>query len=306
MTRYLLRRLLITVVVMTLAITAVFVALHASGEPIVDELTAAGATQEQIQTVLHQLGYDRPLVEQLGSFWADLFRGDLGTSYRYHQSTVTLIADRAPYTLWLAGYAILLTAVFGLVLGALAASFPNTLVDRAIRWWCSLAMATPSFVVGVFLILVFAVSMRVVPVSGAASGASVILPAATLALAPAARIGRLLRGSMLEVAQSDYVTTARAKGVSERGVLVRHQLRNALLPVVTVLAMQVSALVGGAVIVESVFTWPGLGTLAVTALSSRDFPLVQAIVVLMVVVVMVVNLVTDLLYTLLDPRISYS
>lgn len=304
MRRYLIRRGFLAVLVLWAAVSLTFLILHAAGDPISAEMQASGATEEQIQAALRALGYDRPLGIQYLDFLGSLVRGDLGSSIRFRDGNVALIAERIPFTLWLAIYAMTLAVVVSLVLGLLSAHRPGSLVDRVITAFCSLSLATPSFVFGLFLIIILAVQMRLLPVSGAATPAAVIMPALALSLAPTARFTRLLRGTLLEVSHSEFVTTARAKGVAEWRVTLRHILRNALLPVVTLMALQVSALIGGAVVVESVFGWPGLGTLARDALASRDIPLVQAIVVVTAVVVVVVNLVTDVAYTFIDPRIA--
>ncbi len=302
---YIARRLVQGVLVLLAAVSLVFFALHSSSDPISAELQASGASEEQIRDALRAAGYDRPLFVQYLDFLGDLARGDLGRSLRYGESNLTLIAERMPFTLWLAGFAVLLAIVASAVLGPLSARRPGGATDRIVGTLTSTALAVPSFVVGVLLILVFAVQFRVLPVSGAATVNAVVLPAVALSLTLTARLTRLFRGTLLEVAGSDFITTARAKGVREWRIQLHHLMRNALIPVLTLLALQISALVGGAVVVESVFGWPGIGLLARDALLARDFPLVQAVVVVAAAVVVTTTLLTDLLYLVIDPRIGY-
>lgn len=304
MIRYLVRRLILAAVVLWAALTLTFLVLRAGGDPITADMMASGATPEQVQQVLHDLGYDRPLVVQYVSFLGDLLRGDLGTSLRYKTDNAELIATRAPFTLYLGLDALIFAAVFAVVFGLISARRPGGVVDRTISGATSLMLATPSFVVGLLLIMVLSVNLKWLPVSGAAQPTAVILPAITLAMAPAARFVRVLRASLIEVSHAEYIVTAKAKGVPGYLISMRHLLRNALLPFVTLMGLQVSALVGGAVVVESVFGWPGIGTLARDALTGKDYTLVQAIVVVTATTVVVVNIVTDLLYRVIDPRIQ--
>lgn len=254
----------------------------------------------------HQFGYDRPFLVQYGSFMKKAVHGDFGNSFQFGTSARQIVLDRLPDTLKLAGVALALTLVVSFPLGILAAFRVGGTVDRFVMVLAGLGQAVPSFVLGPLLIIVFAVSMRWLPASGNQGHASIVLPAVTLAMYPIARITRVLRASMLEVVNSEHVRVARARGVSERSILLRHVTRNALLPVVTLIGLQLTTMLGGAVIVENVFSWPGIGTLARSALLAGDFAIVQVIVMVVALLVIVINLLTDLLYTVIDPRISYT
>ncbi|MEV7005052.1 ABC transporter permease [Streptosporangium sp. NPDC051022] len=303
MATFLLRRLLLAVFVLLAVSSVTFFALRLNGDPITESLQASGASAAEISAIRHEMGYDRPIAMQYADFLAHLARGDFGDSLRYGQPAVQLIGERLGYTLELAGVALLLTLVVAIPLGILSAVRHGTVVDRLTIVLAAVGQAVPNFVVGPLLILLFGVVLGWLPVSGAEEPTALILPAVTLALYPLARVARLLRVSMIDVAGNDYVTTARAKGVAEWAVVVRHVFRNALLPVLTIVGLQIVAMLGGAVVVETVFGWPGLGTLAKDALLTSDFPLVQAIVVLIAAGVVVVNLATDIVYSVADPRI---
>lgn len=305
MATFLLRRLILAIFVVLAVATLTFFAMRLNGSnPIAESMSASGASQQAIASAERALGYDRPLVVQYGAFLSQFLHGNLGTSVSYEQADISLIAERAPFTLELAGAALAITLVVGIPIGIISAIRRGSFADHLSLLFAGLGQSVPSFVAGPILILLFAVWLRWLPVAGAASVSAVVLPAVTLALYPAARVARLLRASMLDVLKADYVTTARAKGLAERLVVVSHIFRNALLPVLTIVGLQIIGLLGGAVVVESVFGWPGIGSLAVSALLNSDFPLVQAIVIVSAVAVVVVNLLTDLLYALADPRIK--
>jgi peptide/nickel transport system permease protein len=301
--RYLARRIVFSVVVLFVVVTVTFFGVRLTSDP-VEQLSAVGASTQDIQAVRHSLGYDRPIGIQYVEYLGKLARGDLGISLRYQQSNLTLIEGRLPYTAELAGAALLLTVLFAIPLGVVAAARRDRTADRGIQGFVALGQAVPNFVVGPLLILLFAVHLHWVPVAGVQGLGSIALPAVTLAIYPISQIARVLRASMLEVWHADYVTTARAKGLAESTVVSRHMLRNALVPMITLLGLQVAALLGGAVIVESIFGWPGLGRFAVQALLGGDYSLAQAIVVVMTAIVVLVNLATDLAYSFIDPRIK--
>jgi peptide/nickel transport system permease protein len=285
--------------------TITFTILNVTGDPVTYALEATGATPTDIARVKHQLGYDRPLLNQYWSFLEHGVRGQFGKSFQYGTSAMQLVLDRLPYTLRLTGAALALTLLISFPLGIAAAYKVGGVVDRVALLFSALGQSVPSFVLGPILIIIFAVSMRLLPASGTDRRTSIILPAVTLALYPTARITRVLRASMLEVVNSEHVKAARARGVSEPVILLRHVTRNALLPVVTLVGLQLTAMLGGAVIVENVFAWPGIGSLARTALLASDFPIVEVIVILVAGLVIAINLLTDVLYTIIDPRITY-
>jgi peptide/nickel transport system permease protein len=295
-----------SIVVLWAVSTITFTILNRTGDPVTFSLEATGATQSDIARVKHQLGYDRPFLVQYWSFVKHGVRGNFGTSFQYGTSAMQLVLDRLPFTLRLTGVALALTLLISFPLGMLAAYKVGGVVDRLALLLAALGQSVPSFVLGPLLIILFAASLRLLPASGSDGRASIVLPAVTLALYPIARITRVLRASMLDVVNSEHVRVARARGVSERVILLRHVTRNALLPVVTLIGLQLTAMLGGAVIVENVFAWPGIGSLARASLLAGDFAIVQVIVILVALLVIAINLLTDLLYTVIDPRISYN
>jgi peptide/nickel transport system permease protein/oligopeptide transport system permease protein len=277
------------------------------GDP-VKILTGGGArvTEEQQEALRHQLGLDQPLPVQFVSFVGDLAKGDLGTSYRSKRPVTTEIRARLPNTARLAACALLITIAVGVVTGVVAATHKGSLVDLASMFIATIAVSVPGFWFGLMLILFFSVRLGWLPVSGADSWKSLILPAATLGLRSSAVLARVTRSTMLDVLSQDYVRTARAKGLHERIVTYRHALRNATIPIATLVGLELGGLLAGAFIVETVFAYPGVGLLGVQALQNRDFPVIQGVVLLTAVVYVLANLVVDLLYAVLDPRIRYT
>jgi ABC-type dipeptide/oligopeptide/nickel transport system permease component len=277
------------------------------GDP-VQILTGGGArvTQEQQDNLRRQLGLDKPLPVQFGNFVSDLAQGDLGTSYRSKRPVLTDIRARIPNTAKLAGAGLLITVVVGVLTGVVAATHKGSMIDLASMFVATIAVSVPGFWFGLMLILFFSVRLGWLPVSGADSWKALILPAATLGLRSAAVLARVTRSTMLDVLSQDFVRTARAKGLRERMVTYRHALRNAMIPIVTLVGLELGGLLAGAFIVETVFAYPGLGLLGVTALQTRDFPLIQGVVLVTAVIYVVANLLVDLLYGVLDPRIRYT
>ncbi len=302
---FVLRRLLLSLLVLWAVSTITFTILNKTGDPVTFSLEATGATQSDIAKVKHQFGYDRPFLVQYWSFVKDASHGDFGKSFQFGTSAREIVFERLPFTLRLTGVALALTLLISFPLGMLAAYRPGGAVDRFALLVAGLGQSVPSFVLGPILIILFAVSMHLLPASGSDGRNSIILPAITLAMYPIARITRVLRASMLDVVNSEHVRVARARGVSEGVILVRHVTRNALLPVVTLIGLQLTAMLGGAVIVENVFAWPGIGSLARSSLLAGDFGIVQVIVMVVAVLVIIINLLTDVLYMIIDPRISY-
>lgn len=306
MTAYVLRRLLQMVPVVFGITLIVFLLVRASGDPVV-LLLPEDATQEQIDLLRTSLGLDRPVLEQYARYLWNLVQGDFGTSLRFrNQDAFEITIERLPATLQLASAALLVAVLISLPAGIIAATNRNRWPDRLASTLSVLGEAMPNFWLGIMLILVFSVHFGLFPVSGRGTLAHLALPALTLGTALAALLTRLMRSSLLEVLNQDYVRTATAKGLRRRMVLSKHALRNALLSYVTVLGLQVASLMAGAVVTEQVFAWPGIGLLAIQAINSRDMAIIQTVVIIASLVVMIANLLVDIVYSLIDPRISYS
>jgi ABC-type dipeptide/oligopeptide/nickel transport system permease component len=256
-----------------------------------------------VQQTRHEMGFDRPLYEQYLIYLSDLVQGNLGTSIRFQQPVLDLVLQRIPATVELALASMAWATMFAVPLGVVAAVRRHSRWDTGAMLGSLLGQSVPTFWLGILLILVFAVQLRLLPTSGRGTWQQLILPSITLGAYMMALITRLTRSGMLEVLGEDYVRTARAKGLLERVVLLRHALRNALVPVVTVLGMQVGALLGGAIITEAVFAWPGIGTLTINAIYMRDYPIVQATVLISAAAFVGINFLLDLTYQYLDPRI---
>jgi peptide/nickel transport system permease protein len=304
---YVVRRLLVAIPTLLGVATIVFSLLRLlPGDPAVI-IAGPTATPETIEHIREQLGLKLPLWQQYLGFLGRLLRGDLGISTRTGAPVIEEIATRAPFTAELAIASLLIAIAVGVTVGVVAATRRNSTADLGISGSAVFGVSMPTYWLGLMLVILFAVHLRVLPAAGADQGiASLVLPAITLALFSMGLIARQTRSAMLEVLGQDFVRTARAKGAPRSAVLVRHALRNALLPIVTVIGLQFGFLLGGAVLTESVFAWPGVGRLLVDSIGSRDYPMVQGIVLLLSVVFIVINLLTDLVYALVDPRIRYS
>ena len=285
---------------------AVFLLTHViPGDPI-EVMLGERAQAADRAALAAAYGLDRSLTQQMVFYYQGLLTLDLGESFHYHRPVVELIAERLPATAELAIAAMVVSLLVALLLGMVSAWYRNSWIDDGARVLSLLGVSIPNFWLGPMLILLGSVMLGWFPVSGRQGWGSLVLPAITLGTALAAIVARMLRNSLLEIAEADYVRTARAKGLSEWAILWRHSLRNALLPVVTLVGLQIGAILGGSVIVETVFSWPGVGRLTVEAIQSRDYPLVQGCVLLIAVVYVVINLLTDLAYGLIDPRIRLS
>lgn len=304
MGRFFIRRLLQSLVVLWGVSLLVFILIRLSGDPVV-LLLPAESTQEEIDAFRKLLGLDQPIWVQYLHFLGQVAQGDFGVSFRNNQPAMQLVLDRMPATLQLTGGAFFATLVLALPTGILAAMYRNSPIDAFGRVLALLGQAIPSFWLGIMLILIFSVRLRWFPPFGAGGIDHIVLPALSLGALSAAITSRLLRSALLEVLSAGYIQTARAKGLNERAVLFGHALRNAAIPVVTVLGLQMGALLGGAVITEYVFSYPGVGRLVLDAISHRDFAVVQAFVILLASVIAVINLAVDVLYAALDPRITY-
>ncbi|MBX3140217.1 MAG: ABC transporter permease [Trueperaceae bacterium] len=281
----------------------VFALSHLSGDP-VSLMVGPTATQADIDALRRSMNLDHPFFSQYAAFLGGVLRGDFGTSLWQHQPAIGLVLERFPYTIQLAAAALLLALLVAVPLGILSAVFRNSFLDRLAIGTSLVGQSVPGFWLGLLLILLFSVTLRLLPTGGSGSLKHLILPAVTLASFTMGRIARLVRTNMLEVLGSDSLRTARAKGLREFTVVIKHGLRNAAIPIVTLIGLDASALLGGAVITETIFAWPGLGRLVVQAISQRDFPLVQAATLCIAVIVVGVNLLVDLSYSLLDPRVN--
>ncbi|MCY3709406.1 MAG: ABC transporter permease [Caldilineaceae bacterium] len=307
MDKYVLRRSIIVFPTALAVVTLVFLILHiAPGDPARIGLGQV-ATSEDIERARAQLGLDDPLYIQYLRFLARMVTGDLGTSFITHEPVAGLILSRLPVTLQLTFMAMLLSTIVGVSAGVISAVRRNTVYDYLTLTAAVIGYCTPNFWLALLLIIIFSVNLRWLPSIGkqALDLKYVILPTLSLSAPLIAIIARLTRAGMLEVINSDYVRTARAKGLAERAVISRHALRNALIPVVTVLGLQLGSLLGGTVVVETIFSWPGIGWLLFSGISQRDYPVVQGVVLFYSVVFMFVTLAVDIGYSYLDPRVRY-
>jgi peptide/nickel transport system permease protein len=283
--------------------TLVFLLIHlVPGDP-VEAMLGESAQPADRAALRRALGLDRPVGEQYIAYLKRLARLDLGQSFHYQRSVRELLAERIPATVELTVAALVLALVLAVPLGVLAARHRGRLVDSGAMGFSLLGISMPNFWLGPVLILIFSLRLGLTPVSGRDGAASLVLPAVTLGTGLAAVLARMVRSSVLEVLEEDYIRTARAKGLTEAAVLWRHALRNAWLPVLTLVGFQLGGLLGGAVITETVFAWPGVGSLLVEAIQSRDYPVVQACVLLISLVYVLVNTLTDLVYLWVDPRV---
>ena len=313
MAAYILRRLVALIPVMLIIGIVVFALIHLTpGDPAAVMLGDNG-TPEQIAQLRHQLGLDKPIEVQFLSWFWGVLHFDFGNSIFLDEPVTHALAQRAQPTLLLTTYALLIQILIGIPAGVIAAIRRNSLVDRLLMVGAISGMAIPTFFLGILLILLFAVRLRWLPAGGYVSITddpvqhfkSMILPSFTLGFASAGLLARLVRSSMLDVMKEDYVRTAQAKGLRHRAVVVRHALRNALIPAITVIGYSIGGLLGGAVVTETVFTIPGMGRLVVQSIARRDFPVIQGAVMLIAAGYVLVNLLVDILYVYIDPRIRY-
>ena len=303
MARHLLHRFLLSLPALWFALTLVFLLVHiVPGDP-VEQMLGEGAAPGEVAQLRHTLGLDLSLHVQYGRYLRQLVRGDLGQSFKFQAPVRRVIFERYPATLELALLALVVCAAIGIPSGVFAAQRRGSAADRAVSFFTLLGLAVPNFALGPLLILVFSIVLGLLPVSGRDGPLSFVLPAATMGFALAAILTRMVRGAMLEELSSDYVRTARAKGLTTRAVLFRHAFRNALIPIITILGLQFGTLLAGAIVTESIFAWPGLGRLTVQAISARDYPLLQGCILVIAVSYVFVNLLTDVLYAVVDPRV---
>jgi peptide/nickel transport system permease protein len=305
MTTYILSRLAQMIPPLIGLTLILFILLRVGGDPLA-HLVDPEASPAEIEAVRVAYGFDKPLWEQYLRQLGMILQGDFGDSFRFRTAAMPLVLERLPATLELAVAAMFVAILIAVPAGLLSAIYQNSPIDLVVTSTSTLGRAMPSFWIGIMLILLFAVELRWLPVSGRDEPASIILPAVTLGLGVATALARVLRSSMLEVMRQEYMTTARAKGVPRFGIIWNHGLRNALIPFVTVFGLQMAWLLGGAVIVEEVFAWPGLGRLILKSVQVRDLAVVQAGVFVFALVVMFANLIVDVSYAFLDPRIRYN
>jgi ABC-type dipeptide/oligopeptide/nickel transport system permease component len=303
MIRYFSLRLLFAVPALWLIVTMVFMLAHiVPGDP-VQQMLGEGARAEDLQQLRHSLGLDVPVSAQYWHYLGGIVRGDLGESFRFREPVTRVVLSHYPATLELAIVALLVCVAIGIPAGLLAAEQRGSSTDRAVGFFTLLGLSVPNFALGPVLILVFSVLLGWLPVSGRGGALHLILPAITLGAALAAILTRMVRISVIEELSSDYVRTARAKGLSPPAVLFRHAFRNALIPILTILGLQFGTLLAGTIVTETIFSWPGIGRLTVQAIGARDYPLLQGCIILIAVSYVLVNLLTDAVYALVDPRV---
>lgn len=296
-------RILYTLPVIWLVVSIVFLLIHiVPGDPI-QQMLGEGAATADIQAARHAYGLDVPLGRQYINYWEGVLHGNLGPSIRFNQNVTQLIADRYPFTLQLTVAALIVAIGLSIPAGVRSAQRRNHWDDRVLSFVSLLGLSFPNFALGPILILFFAIKLGALPVSGSGTLAHLVLPAITMGGALAAILTRMVRTAMLEELGQDYIRTARAKGLPERTVVYRHALRNAMIPVLTVLGLQFGALLAGAIVTETIFSWPGIGRLTIQAISNRDYYLVEGCILAIGLTYVVVNMLTDVLYSAVNPRI---
>jgi ABC-type dipeptide/oligopeptide/nickel transport system permease component len=304
MTRYISVRLLLALPALWVIVTLVFLLAHiVPGDP-VQQMLGEGARAEDLEHLRHALGLDQPVLVQYERYMVGVLHGNLGQSIRFQQPVARLVLARYPATLELSIAALLICVAIGIPAGLLAASRRGTSSDHAVGVFTLLGLSVPNFALGPLLMLVFSVVLGWLPVSGRGGIAHLLLPSITLGAALAAILTRMVRSSVIEELSSDYVRTARSIGLSESQVLFRHAFRNALIPILTILGLQFGTLLAGTIVTETIFSWPGIGRLAVQAIQARDYPLLQGCILAIAVSYVLVNLFTDVVYALVDPRVS--
>ena len=303
MKAYILKRLFHSIFVLVGISLVVFIILHLTGDPAA-LLMPMDATPEQVAQFRQEMGFNDPVLVQYWHFFKGTLRGDFGQSFRHSQPALDLVMERMPATIQLTLAAMVIALLVAIPVGIISAIRRNSILDHIGMTGALLGQSTPVFWLGVMLILIFSVTLQWFPSSGRGEIQNLVLPAVTLGMFTMARTARMMRSSMLEVLGQEYMKTARAKGLNPLTVVLKHALKNAAIPVVTIIGMELGTLLGGAVITETIFAWPGVGRLAVQAIYNRDYPVVQAAVFLLAAIFVLVNLIVDLLYTYLDPRVK--
>jgi ABC-type dipeptide/oligopeptide/nickel transport system permease component len=303
MLRYIGQRILYAIPALWLIVTMVFMLAHlVPGDPVA-QMLGEGARVEDLQQLRHALGLDLPLLTQYGRYITGVLHGNLGESFRFQRPVLQVVTEHYPATLELSIVALLICAAIAIPAGVLAAHRRGERTDHVVGVLTLFGLSIPNFALGPILILVFSVILGWLPVSGRGGISHLVLPAFTLGAALAAILTRMVRTSVIEELSADYVRTARAKGLSESAVLFRHAFRNALIPILTILGLQFGTLLAGTIVTESIFSWPGIGRLAVQAIGARDYPLLQGCILLIAVSYVIVNLMTDFIYAVVDPRV---
>ncbi len=315
MTGYIIRRLFQLLPVLLIASVGIWAMIYAVPGTPIGAIVGENGTQEQIQAAIERLGLDQPVLVQFWNWFRNAILGDFGFSTQSRQPVLDIIVQRIPATVQLGTGAILIGLILGIPVAIISAVYPGSWIDRGLSGWSALALGVPTFWLGILLILLFSVHLSWLP---SASGyvsfwenpllaiRNTFLPALTLGVYVSGIFARFLRASLLSELKADYVRTARSKGLKERDVIGRHVLRNALLPFVTVVGLMAAAFIGGTVVTEAVFTYPGIGRLLIQAISTRDYPLIQGVILFILVVHVLINLLVDVLYAYIDPRIDYS
>jgi peptide/nickel transport system permease protein len=289
--------------VIWLVVSVVFLLIHlVPGDPI-QQMLGEGAAATDLQAARHAYGLDVPIGQQYLHYWQGVLHGDLGKSIRFNQNVTKIVAQAYPATIRLTLASLVIALLLSIPAGVRSALKRNTWEDRVLSFVSLLGLSFPNFALGPILILFFAIELGLLPVSGSGTLEHLILPAVTMGGALAAILTRMVRTSMLEELGQDYIRTARAKGLSERAVVYKHGLRNAMIPIVTVLGLQFGALLAGAIVTETIFSWPGIGRMTISAISSRDYYLVQGCILFIGLTYVLVNTMTDLMYSVLNPRI---
>ncbi|TVR75592.1 MAG: ABC transporter permease [Sphaerobacteraceae bacterium] len=304
MLQFTLRRFIRGLLTLWVVVTLVFFGLRLSGDPVFLML-GDEASPEAITALRSQLGLDEPLPVQYLRYFQTVAQGDFGNSLRERRPVTEIVAERLPATAELAAAAIMISIVFGIPMGIFAALRRNTAIDRGLMAVAFFGQSAPGFFIGIMLILVFSMQLQILPSSGRGTWQHLLMPAIALSTYGVASLARLTRSATLEVLSKDYVRTARAKGLKESVVQMRHVLRNAAIPVITVLGLQIGLAISGSIVIETVFAWPGMGRLIIGAVSNRDYPVIQMAVLLIAVSVVTINFIIDILYGVIDPRIRY-
>lgn len=305
MTAFIIRRIVMTIPVVWVVVSLVFLFIHlVPGDPVA-QMLGEGASVTEVERLRAELGLDRPVWEQYVAYLGGVVRGDLGFSFRNQQTVTSAIAERYPATIQLALAAVVISLSIAVPGGVVSAVRRGSATDQSIGMFTLVGVSVPNFVLGPVLILLFSIQLGWFPVSGRGSVLHLVLPAITLGGAMAAISTRMVRSSMLEEIRQDYVRTARAKGLTHRQAMYGHALRNGLVPVVTVIGIHMGNLLAGAVVTETIFSWPGLGQLLIQSINARDYPLVQGAVLAIALSYILVNLATDVVYSVIDPRIRY-
>lgn len=304
MVKYIIKRILQTILVLFLVMTLVFIILRVVGDP-TKMMVTPDSTFEDLEKVRHALGLDKSVWEQYIEYLTNILHGDFGDSYYFQRPVLDLLQERLPATLKIQSIALLISLPLAIVFGIISAIKRNSILDNAVTIFVVAGRSIPSFWFGLLMVMIFSVKLGWLPPSGYGEPSQLIMPVIAVAAGMGASVTRLTRSSMLDVMRQDYITTARAKGAKENTVIVKHGLHNALLTVVTFVALQIGYMFAGSVVVESVFALPGMGRLIVTAIKDYDFPLIQASTLAFALIFSLINCVADICYTLIDPRISY-